>query len=118
MSTINLDDLFNAEPTIQADQQVITEFKPGETKKGDWYLPEIGELSYVYILKSVIEYICSILIDIGYTDIYDRIWGVWHWSSTFYNSNAVYRILMSDGRTSDMFKRFGHDTAALAMYAV
>ena len=98
--------------------ECIYEFNPGKTKKGDWYLPEIGELSYIYILKPVIEYICSILIDMGYKDIYDRIWGVWYWSSTFYNLRSVYRMLMTDGRTSDMYKHIGNDTAALAMYEV
>lgn len=33
MSTVNLDDLFNATPTIEQEQQVITEFKPA-AKKG------------------------------------------------------------------------------------
>ena len=39
MSTVNLDDLFNAEPTIQAAQQVITEFKPA-AKKGQGQIYE------------------------------------------------------------------------------
>ena len=39
MSTVNLDDLFNAEPTIQTAQQVITEFKPN-AKKGQGQIYE------------------------------------------------------------------------------
>lgn len=39
MSTVSLDALFNAEPTIQAEQQVITEFKPA-AKKGQGQIYE------------------------------------------------------------------------------
>ena len=39
MSTVSLDALFNAEPTIQSEQQVITEFKPA-AKKGQGQIYE------------------------------------------------------------------------------
>ena len=75
----------------------VTEFNPGETNPGDWYLPEIGELAQIYSLKSVINYICQELINLGYTDIYPEIKDNLYWSSTFYSYASAYRISMDYG---------------------
>lgn len=91
----------------------VNKFNLGKTKKGDWYIPEIGELAQIYIMKPAINYICKELINLGYTDIYPEIKDYWLWSSTFCSSDYVYYICMDFGsvNSSDKYSR----RAVLAM---
>ena len=75
----------------------VNKFNPGDTKPGDWYIPEIGELAQIYIMVPVINYICQELIQLEYNDIYPEIKDYIFWSSTFYSSVYVYDFYMCLG---------------------
>ena len=94
---------------------VVQLFNPGNTKKGDWYIPEIGELCIIYILYPVINYICQILSNKGYEYyIYNKIKFLnQHLSSTFSDYNLIYCMSM-EGYIQNFFKDTHH--IVLAMY--
>lgn len=74
----------------------VKQYNPGDTNKGDWYIPEIGELIQIYLITPIINIVCQKLIQLGYIDIYKAIDATTYWSSTFYSSVGVYRIDMDD----------------------
>lgn len=92
----------------------VYQFNPGETKKGDWYIPEIGELIQIYRLKSVIEYICNILKNKGYYDMFNSILAASYASSTFLNPEMIYYLDDREFyiRTRPMYYSYG----VLVMY--
>lgn len=94
----------------------VYEFNPGNTSKGDWYIPEIGELIQIYILFPVINYICKILNDKGYNNIYNKIGETWYWSSTFFDSSDIYNIFMGDTEGEVTFDDENTLDSVLAMY--
>ena len=68
----------------------VYRFCPGDTKPGDWYMPEIGELMQIYVLTPVINYICDILDNLGFNDyIYKKIRKYLYWSSTPYDDSYI-----------------------------
>lgn len=93
----------------------VYEFNPGETQKGDWYLPEIGELVQIYAYKNVINYICKELITLGYIDIYPQIQGK-IWASTFYAESHMYYVDMDINGAYVFFKQKENFASAIAMY--
>ena len=94
--------------------ECVNKFRPGDTKRGDWYLPEIGELAQIYILKPVIDYICVVLKNKGFNDIYDKINNATYWSSTFYDQDSIYYINMDSGKIGTDLKHW--ENGVLAMY--
>ena len=99
--------------------ECVYEFNPGKTQKGDWYIPAIGELIQIYALIPVINYICQILKDKGFTNLYDKIYdeekdySLTCWTSTFYSKAHVYYVYMY-GRINSYEKDTGN--AVLSMY--
>lgn len=98
-------------------------FNPGNTNQGDWYLPEIGELMYVYYYQPAINYICNILYNKGY-DVYQKIsYSTYdeYWSSTFLmlstNSNAgTICVIIMNTPEIEVDQKNSDWATALAMY--
>lgn len=83
--------------------ELVQNLKPGDTEKGDWYIPEIGECAFIYAYKNIINYVCSMLYDLGYKCSYPKLDDkLGFWSSTFYEAGKIWSF-------SFLHKGFGWD---------
>lgn len=82
------------------------------TSQGDWYLPSIGELAYLFVRENVINQSLATLgnsaVQVGNLTNATSSFGDWCWSSSEYSSNASWRIYGHGGVNLDYKPNYGN----------